>query len=301
VGARQIGILVTAWLASVSAFAFFTSQQANAQQAGSQQAQPDSGQGGSAGPEENNGEDFTRPQNLFQVRGEYRTAPGGGSEPGTIRTVTTNQLILRADTKIDFAPQWTVALRGDLPFSERNPITTDNPTGGFVQGVGDADVQGAIINTLNARWAAGAGLRIVAPTGAPDLTSGKWQALPILGARYMLPELSEGSFFTGLARYDVSFAGDPSKRNISNLQLAPTLNINLPQHWFVTFYPNPDIRINYGDPITGQTGRLFLPMDVLFGRDLTKNLTVSVELSVPIIKDYPVYDFKAVTRLNMKF
>lgn len=277
-------------------------QQVNSQQANSQQEQSGSQQGSSdGGTAPNNGQDFTRPQNLFQVRGEYRTAPGSGSEPGTFRTVTTNQLILRADTKIDVAPQWTVALRGDLPFSERNPIAADNPTGGFVEGLGDADFQAAIINTFNARWAAGGGLRIVAPTGDPDLTSGKWQALPLVGARYMLPELSEGSFFTGLARYDVSFAGDPSKRNISNLQLAPTLNINLPEHWFVTFYPNPDIRINYGDPITGQTGRLFLPMDFLFGRDLTKNLTVSLELSVPIIKDYPIYDFKAVTRLNAKF
>jgi hypothetical protein len=125
--------------------------------------------------------------------------------------------------------------------------------------------------------------------------------MPIIGARAMLPELSEGSFFTALLRYDLSFAGDPAKKNISNLQIAPTLNIMLPEHWFVTFYPTPDIRINYGDPITGQTGRLFLPIDVLVGRDLTKNLTVSLEISVPVIKDYPVYDFKAVTRLNMKF
>jgi hypothetical protein len=290
----------------MAALGFVTPQQAdaepaNTQQANSQQQQSDSQQSDGTGTQENNGEDFTRPQNLFQVRGEYRTAPGSGSEPGTTRTVTTNLFVLRADGRFDIAPQWTLALRGDLPFVERNPITADNPTGEFVQGLGDADVQAAIINTLNARWAAGAGLRIVGPTGAPDITSGKWQALPIVGARYMLPELSEGSFFTGLARYDVSFAGDPSKRNISNLQLAPTLNINLPQHWFVTFYPNPDIRINYGDPIAGQTGRLFLPMDFLFGRDLTKNLTVSLELSVPIVKDYPVYDFKAVTRLNMKF
>ena len=117
----------------------------------------------------------------------------------------------------------------------------------------------------------------------------------------MLPELSEGSFFTGLFRYDVSFAGDPSKKNISNLQIAPTLNIMLPQHWFLTFYPDPDIRINFGDPVTGQIGRLFLPIDVMIGRDLTKNLTLSLEISAPIIKDYPVYDFKAVTRLNVKF
>ena len=250
---------------------------------------------------ENNGQDFTRPLNLFQIRGEFRTAPGNGSDPGTLRTVTTEEVILRSDLKFDIAPQWTLALRGDLPFVGRDPITSNNPNGDFADGLGDADLQAALIKTFNARWAAGGGIRIVAPAGAADLTSGKWQALPIVGARLMLPELSGGSFFTGLVRYDVSFAGDPSKRNISNLQIAPTLNIDLPQHWFVTFYPNPDIRINYGDPITGQTGRLFLPMDFMIGRDLTKTVTMSLEIGVPLIKDYPVYDFKAVTRLNAKF
>ena len=39
---------------------------------------------------ENNGEDFTRPQTLFQLRYLYQTAPGSGSAPGTIRTVTTD-------------------------------------------------------------------------------------------------------------------------------------------------------------------------------------------------------------------
>ena len=272
------------------------------QQAGAQQASAPSQQNGGAGAAaENNGQDFTRPLNLFQVRGEYRTAPGSGSEPGSIRTVSTEETILRSDLKFDLAPQWTLALRGDLPFVGKDPITSSDPSGEFVDGLGDADLQAALIKTINARWAAGAGIRVVTPTGAPDITSGKWQALPIVGARVMLPELSDGSFFTGLVRYDVSFAGDPSKRNISNLQIAPTLNVNLPQHWFITFYPNPDIRINYGDPVIGQTGRLFLPMDFLIGRDLTKTITVSLEIGVPLIRDYPVYDFKAVTRLNVKF
>ena len=250
---------------------------------------------------DNNGQDFTRPQNLFQLRYEYRTAPGSGSVPGTIRTVTTDSVILRSDLKFDIAPQWTLALRGDLPFVERNPITADNPLGEFIDELGDADVQAALIKTLNARWAAGAAVRIIAPTGSPDLTSGRWQALPIVGARYMLPELGPDSYVTGLVRYDVSFAGDPSKRNISNLQLAPTLNIDLPKRWFVTFYPNPDIRVNFGDPITGQTGRLFLPFDFMVGRTVMKDVTVSLEIGVPMIRDYPVYDFKAVTRLNVKF
>jgi hypothetical protein len=250
---------------------------------------------------DNNGQDFTRPQNLFQLRYEYRTAPGSGSVPGTIRTVTTDSVILRTDLKFDIAPQWTLALRGDLPFVDRNPITAGNPLGEFIDGLGDADVQAALIKTLNARWAAGAAVRIIAPTGSPDLTSGRWQALPIVGARYMLPELGPDSYVTGLVRYDVSFAGDPSKRNISNLQLAPTLNIDLPKRWFVTFYPNPDIRVNFGDPITGQTGRLFLPFDFMVGRTVMKDVTVSLEIGVPMIRDYPVYDFKAVTRLNVKF
>jgi hypothetical protein len=250
---------------------------------------------------DNNGQDFTRPQNLFQLRYEYRTAPGSGSVPGTIRTVTTDSVIRRADLKFDIAPQWTLALRGDLPFVDRNPITADNPLGEFIDGLGDADVQAALIKTLNARWAAGAAVRIIAPTGAPDLTSGRWQALPIVGARYMLPELGPDSYVTGLVRYDVSFAGDASKRNISNLQLAPTLNVDLPKRWFVTFYPNPDIRLNFGDPITGQTGRLFLPFDFMVGRTVMKDVTVSLEIGVPMIRDYPVYDFNAVTRLNVKF
>jgi hypothetical protein len=188
-----------------------------------------------------------------------------------------------------------------LPVVARNPITSDNPNGDFVQGLGDVDLQAAIVHQFDARWAAGLGLRAVAPSGQEDITSGKWQALPIAGVRYMLPELSQGSFVIALFRYDVSFAGDPSKRNISNLQFAPELNINLPDHWFVTLYPSPDIRINYGDAITGQTGRLFLPADFLIGRNLSRNVVISAEFGVPIIKDYPVYNFKTELRLNLKF
>jgi hypothetical protein len=81
---------------------------------------------------------------------------------------------------------------------------------------------------INQLWAAGGGLRIIAPTGPDNITSGKWQMMPIVGARTMLPELSAGSYFQGALRYDLSFAGDPTKKNISNLQLWPMLNISLP-------------------------------------------------------------------------
>ena len=249
----------------------------------------------------NNDQDFTRPHNLFQLRYVYQTSPGSGSETGTIHTVTSDQVILRTDLRFDLTPQWILAFRGDLPLVAKNPISSDNPDGDYVYGTGDADIQAALIRTINARWAAGAGFRLIAPTGADNITSGKWQAMPIAGFRYSLPEVSEGSYFQGLARYDVSFAGDPTRRNISNLQLAPMVNVALPDKWFVTFYPDPDIRINFGDPVTGQTGRLFLPFDFMVGRTLTNNVITSIEVGVPIVKDYPVYDIKTVLRFNMKF
>jgi hypothetical protein len=129
----------------------------------------------------------------------------------------------------------------------------------------------------------------------------KWRLMPIAGVRASLPEISSASYFEALVRYDVSVAGDPLAKTISNLQLAQILNLSLPDRRFVTFYPNPDIRVNLSDPVTGQTGRLFLPFDALVGRKLTKNLAASLEVGVPIIKDYPVYDFKTETRLNLNY
>jgi hypothetical protein len=276
-------------LASFSLLGLVACEEAAAQQAPAAELQ-------------NNDQDFTRPQNLIQLRNTYQTAPGRGDMPDTTRTVTTDTTVLRADYKFDVAPQWVVALRGDLPFAIKNAITADDPAGAYVGGLGDADVQAALIRTIDSRWATGAGLRIVAPTGTNDLTAGTWQALPMVGARYMLPEIGQGSFFTGLFRYDVSFAkAVASARDVSNLQFAPTLNVALPRGWFVTFYPQPDIRYNFGAAITGQTGRLFLPADLMVGKDITRNITASLEVSVPIVKDYPVYDFKTIVRLNARF
>lgn len=250
---------------------------------------------------ENNGQDVTRPESLIQMRDTYTTAPGTGQGNGTTRQVTTDTVTLRADRRIDLVPQWAMDLRTDVPFAAKNPITADNPDGDFLYGAGDADVQAALVHSFDARWAMAFGARIVAPTGGDTFGTGKWQVLPGLAVRTMLPQISEGSYFVPQVRYDASFAGDPTRRNISNLQFSPTLNIALPQHWFFTFYPSTDIRLNYGDPITGQTGRLFLPFDVMIGRIIARNVVMSLEMSVPIVKDYPLYNFKTEARFNVRF
>lgn len=242
---------------------------------------------------------FRPPPNLFQATTEYRTAPGSGNTPGSIREVTTETLDLRYDHAFNLQSGWILATRTDLPLLAKNPLSDLNPNGDFVRGIGDSDIQAALIHDINQRWAFGFGMRLIAPTGNDILGSGKWQVMPIVGARLALPEISSGSYFEPLLRYDVSVAGDPTKRNISNLQFAPTFNIGLPDRWFVTFFPSTDIRINYGDPITGQTGRWFVPFDFRFGKKFTDNIALSLEIGVPIIKEYPVYDFKTQLRLNV--
>jgi hypothetical protein len=261
-------------------------------------AQEASPQGQSA----NDGNDFFRPPpNLFQMMDQYKTAPGSGSTPGSTREVTTETLNLRMDHALDLAPQWILALRADLPLLAKNPVSSSNPDGDYLRGVGDADVQAAVIHNLSQRWAIGFGARLIAPTGGDTLGSGKWQIMPVAGVRYELWEINSSSYFEPVFRYDLSFAGDPTKKNIRNLQFAPTFNLGLPDRWFLTFYPSADIRINFGDPITGQTGRLFLPFDVRIGRKLSDNIALSLEVGVPIIKDYPVYDFKTQVRLNVTY
>jgi hypothetical protein len=242
---------------------------------------------------------FRPPPNLFQALTEYKTAPGSGSTPGSTREVTTETLNLRYDHAFNLPSGWILATRSDLPLLVKNSITDSNPNGDFVGGIGDVDIQAALIHDIDQRWAFGFGMRLIAPTGDDVLGSGKWQVMPLVGARLALPEVSNGSYFEPLLRYDVSVAGDPTKKNISNLQFAPMLNINLPDHWFITLFPSPDIRINYGDPVTGQTGRWFVPFDFRFGKKITDNIALSLEIGVPIVKDYPVYDFKTQLRLNV--
>jgi len=244
--------------------------------------------------------DVLAPKSLFQLFFGVKTSPGSGPN-GSIRTVTTDTFKLRADTRIDLAPDWQLALRGDLPFLAKNPLNSSNPDADYLYGVGDTDVQAAIIHEISTRWTAGFGARLIMPTGDDNLGSGKWQIMPIVGARYSMPDVGYGMYFEPLLRYDVSFAGDPSRRSINNLQFAPEVNFSFPNGWFFALYPEPDIRWNFGPPVTGQSGRLFLPFDGRLGRKFTKTLTVSLEVGVPIVNQYPVYDFKTELRVDLKF
>src|SRR5579863_4451856 len=89
---------------------------------------------------------FRPPPNLFQAETEYKTAPG------STREVTTETLNLRYDHAFDLQSGWMLATRTDLPMLQKNPVSGPNPLGEYVGGIGDADVQAALIHDINQRW-----------------------------------------------------------------------------------------------------------------------------------------------------
>lgn len=242
---------------------------------------------------QNNGTDLTRPENSIELRFRYEDVTRAETE--TEREIA----FMRLTSRIPLESDWELSLYGQT--SALNKKTSPASGTGNGAGLGDSLVQTALIQTLSDRWAYGFGARLVAPTAQDDFGSGKWEIMPGFGVRYSFLEWGDNTYFVPAMRYAMSFAGSPATRNISEPQIAPTFNIGLPDKWFVTLYPSNDIRINYGDPVSGQTGRLFLPADFAVGRSLTDNLVMSLEIGVPIIKDYPVYDFKTELRIVIKY
>ena len=177
-------------MTSVLALGIFAPNEVKAQPASMSSTQRDGAASAASesGDRDNTGQDFTDPQNLFQLRYQYKTAPGTDLK-GNIRPVTTDTLNLRADFTFDLGSPWKVVFRTDLPLVAKDPISSDHPSGDYLYGVGDADFQAALIEQINQQCAVGGGLRT---TGPDNITSGKWQMMPIVGARTMLPELSAG-------------------------------------------------------------------------------------------------------------
>ncbi len=243
---------------------------------------------------ENNGEDLTSPVNSLELR--FRSQQSSGPDSTTDREI----FYLRATTRIELDRWWKISLYGEAEGQDKKTVS-DKSGSTEDLGLGNSTFQAVLIRTLSERWAFGFGARVVAPTAQDNLGSGKWQVMPGFGVRYSLPELGADSYFVPAMRYAVSVAGNPSTRDRSEFQIAPTLNIDLPGRWFLTLYPSYDIRINYGDPVSGQTGRLFLPADFAIGLELSNKAVMSLEVSVPIIKDYPVYDFKTQLRFVLKY
>ena len=189
-------------------------------------------------------------------------------------------------------------IRSDLPLVASNAVTTTNPGGDNGYGVGRPLVSAFLANILNDRWAYAFGSQIITPAASgTQFGSSNWDVRPLLAVRAMLLEIGDGSYFVPLVRYARTIAQAYSKRPSSNLQFSPQLKIALQDGWSIELFPSPDIRWNFGAKPPGQTGRLFFPLDGEIGKGLGKYL-VSPEVSVPVVKDYPIYHYKIEARLS---
>ena len=159
-------------------------------------------------------------------------------------------------------------------------------------GFGNVLTQAWIVHDFDQRWAVALGGQLIAPSSTNGVATDAWEWVTGFVVRAMLPEISAGSYFAPQVRYGIDFAGNDDGRMLRQLRIAPTLSINLPHRLFFTLYPSPDIRWNYGTPVSNQTGRLFLPLNFMVGWRPTEHTVISAEFGFPIIKDFPVYTFK---------
>lgn len=280
-------------LTLAGATAFWGSHEAGAQQANHETKAASPQESGEIQDPKEIGNDLTKPENSLDLRFRNRQSSGATSQ------TTRDYWIARITNRIQINPDWKLSLLAQTDLEDKRTSTEGTPGSEEAFGLGNSILQAVLIQSLSDRLAYGFGARLVAPTASDDIGNGKWEIMPGFGVRYTFTELSSDTYFVPAMRYALSFAG-PGRRNISEPQIAPTFNIDLPGPWFLTLYPSYDIRINCGDPVSGQTGRLFLPADLAIGYALSKKVVMSLEVSAPIIKDYPVYDFKTEFRIVIK-
>lgn len=237
--------------------------------------------------EANNGQDPTRPLTRVDLRYKYQDLAGDRDQ---------HLLTLRADKPIVLAPTWQLALRADLPFIYNDVPSPDNPGGDGDAGLSDFLVQGLLVKAIDQRSAVALGAQLLFPTATQDqFGTGKYQIVPTAAYRLALPEITPGSFGALLVRYAVDYAGDDTRASIGELSLAPILNVNLPGRWFVTLFPGDAIKYNT------KTEKWWVPFDVMVGRLVAPGVVGSVQVTVPIVKDYHLFDFALEARVGFFF
>jgi hypothetical protein len=235
--------------------------------------------------------DLTRPISKLELR--YRFESKSGYDE--------NKLYARINWKFDLPDHWILALLLSVPGVLSSKVTSTNPNGSYQFGIGRIATQAYFANVIDDRWAYAIGARITEPAASgTQFGSGNWDGGPLFGVRAMLPEISEGSFTMPLLMYSKSFGSAYPSSPTDTLRFGPQLKVYLGDSWFFMLYPTPDIRWNLGPPVSGQTGRLFLPIDAAIGRSYG-GFVEFVEVSAPVVDDYPVYKLKIEARLSYRF
>ena len=183
------------------------------------------------------------------------------------------------------------------------PHPKDNPRGNMRSGMSDVLTQALLVHVPNKSFAWAAGAQMIFPTASErTMGTGKYRVVPTAGARFGTDNMLRGSWVALAARWDKDFAESRhDSKKVNELQFAPVVNIWLPGYWFINLFPSPDIRYNLGEKARGDSGRWFVPANFMLGKMFGKNVVSSIEVGIPVVNDYRVYDFKLEARIGFLF
>jgi hypothetical protein len=234
------------------------------------------------------GNDITKPIHRFDV------FLNNTQSTGDVQSWTST---LRYERPFALEDAWKIAFRVEFPFVVTNESGSSAPPAAFTSGYGDTLFQAVLSKELDARQGFGFGLRFIAPTATGDqFGNGRWRMLPTVGYRYSLPEISKDTYLQFVARYSFDFAGDNSRNHTSELQMAPSFNVGLPNKWYVTFFPSTDVRYNF------IRREWFVPFDFEIGKQWTPTLMTGLEIGFPLFETaHPVYKFKIEAHVGFRF
>ncbi len=243
--------------------------------------------------EDPTGEDPTRPRPELAFKFEFQNLPG--RSPDSASTFTLEGIAL-----VPVNEKWAGRLRFEMPLVLTNAPADDESHGSWRFGSGDLLTEAAGIFYPNERWAVAAGGQVIFPTASRDVTGANAWILGVGGlVRAMLSELSADSFVAPQLVYAFDAGGSRDRGPVSQLRIQPTFHWALPRNLFMELFPSGDIVVNLDAP--DERGRWFLPLNALAGILVTPKLVTTLEVGIPLVKDYPVYDFKLVATVGYFF
>jgi hypothetical protein len=238
---------------------------------------------------ENTGQDPTKPLTRLDIRLKYQKL---------LDDRNNWMATLRVDKPVPLENKWTVSLRFDMPFiwsNLPNPYKNySNPEGNYNFGSSEFLAQVLFIAPPKGRSAFGFGFQTIFPTASDDqFGRGKYVIAPVAAGLYYPSSLPKGSFAGIMLRNEFSYAGDDYRSDINQLVMQPLFNVNLPDRWFFTIYP--EIRLDW------DTGRWFVPFDIMAGKLVTPTTVMSLEYKAGLVKDLPLYDYELEFRTGFFF
>ncbi|WP_137938532.1 transporter [Chitinivorax sp. B] len=202
--------------------------------------------------------------------------------------------MLRYDRIDQVTDNWSSWSRLELNFVSTDLPARDNRTGQWHTGMGDTLMHYALITSPTPGFRYGAGLQVTIPTNTRDsLGYGRYTWAPAVMAEVDLP-VSRGSYAQLIVRNMRDAGGDDHRTKFRQTIIQPTVQIRLPQHFFVEAVA--DGRVNYETD-----KKWFVSTGIGIGRFLSRQAMVSLTWSKGVKDDMPNYDTELEARVMYWF